>query len=92
MYLQVVIHIFFNILKLNKVKSILLKFADKVLSKNEMKALKGGYPYGGGGSCGNQICDTYVNSGSICSDWSPPGSPPGDCVCHTGGGCHKVIA
>lgn len=33
-------------------KKVLLNFADNILSKNEMKSLKGGYPYsGGGGYC-----------------------------------------
>lgn len=73
-------------------KSLLMKFADNVLSKNEMKALKGGYGgnYGGGRGCG--VCDTYVNSGSVCSDWTPPGGTRPNCVCHTGGGCSDVIA
>lgn len=69
-------------------KNVLLKFADKVLSKNEMKGLKGGSPYGNGcGGCSSPDSGGPFEPPSICTDWSPPGSSSPSCVCHTGGSC-----
>jgi hypothetical protein len=65
-------------------KNVLMKFADNVLSKNEMKSLKGGYG-GGGGACGS--CWNYGGGGGAigCNDerdwmWQNP-----KCVCPGGG-------
>lgn len=59
-------------------KNLLMKFADQILSKDELKRVKGGdNPYGGGGGCG--LC--YVQgAGRSCSSFY------GQCVCSVPGG------
>ena len=64
-------------------KSILLKFADNVLSKNEMKALIGGNIYEGG-SCGTCLVSGGGTTRYGC--YKQQGGPThGQCRCMTQG-------
>lgn len=61
-------------------KMLLLKFADQVLSKDELKRVKGGDdPYGPQGSCGqchkNSQSAPCFNNGGGCSCFYPDGGP-----------------
>lgn len=62
-------------------KKVLLKFADSILSKNEMKSLKGGNPYGGGGETCGSCWNSVANQVAAC------GNPPWShtvCMCPSG--------
>ncbi len=70
-------------------KKIISRFTDSLISRDQMKKIKGSY---GGNGCGT--CDVIVNSGpfgpsSFCDSWPLPGQDPleAPCACSTGGGC-----
>lgn len=63
-------------------KSLLMKFANNVLSKNEMKALKGGYPYNQATVyCGFSI---YYGNGFTTTGFGP-------CSCGNVSDCNQVF-
>ncbi len=59
-------------------KKIISKFAGSLLSREDLKAIKGGEEYGGSG-CGQ--CWSYVTEKII----SCKSSPTGGCTCSGGG-------
>lgn len=73
-------------------KKLISKFGDSLLSREELKRVKGGY----NDNCG--VCKDYIvpknwwESTSYCFRPSAPPGVSNECICSTGGGCEPVIA